>query len=116
MPRAACPFCQIINTQSSASVVYRDEQVVAFRDIHPVAPVHILIVPIKHVNSLNDLEDGDSPLLMELFSAARKVAVQLGIDGDGYRLVLNTGANAGQSVFHLHVHLLGGRRMHWPPG
>ncbi len=116
MSAETCPFCRIVNTQSNAVVLYRDEQVVAFRDVHPVAPIHVLVVPIKHIQSLNELEDGDEGLLARLLSAARTVATLEGIDADGYRVVLNTGPDAGQSVFHLHIHVLGGRRMHWPPG
>lgn len=111
-----CVFCRIVNGQSDASVVYRDEQVVAFRDIHPVAPIHVLIVTTKHIASLNEVQAEDEKLLMQLLAVARRIAVQEGIDADGYRLVLNSGTNAGQSVFHLHVHLMGGRGMHWPPG
>ena len=88
----------------------------AFRDIHPQAPTHILIVPNKHVDSLNDLHSEDQELFGRLFSLAAQLARQEKIDQSGYRLVVNTGRDAGQSVFHLHIHLLGGRQMRWPPG
>jgi histidine triad (HIT) family protein len=96
--------------------VHRDAQVIAFRDAHPVAPVHILIVPVRHVASLNELHSEDDELLGRLFTVARAIALQEEVDQGGYRLVLNTGPDAGQSVFHVHLHLLGGRPMRWPPG
>ncbi len=116
MPSESCPFCRIVRGESTASVVYRDEDVVAFRDIRPVAPVHILVVPTKHVTSLKDLKTEDEGLLERVLVTARKIADQVGISAGGYRLVINTGPDGGQTVFHLHVHLMGGRRMHWPPG
>lgn len=116
MTDETCTFCRIVNDRIGASVVYRDEHVVAFHDIHPVAPTHILIVPVKHIASLNDLQAGDEPLLTSLLSVAQKLARQEKLDRGGYRLVLNTGVDGGQSVFHLHIHLIGGRHMHWPPG
>lgn len=109
-------FCRIASGDSDAAVVYRDRQVVAFRDVHPVAPIHILIVPIRHIASLIEARPEDEDLLTQLLRVARKVAIQEGVEAEGYRLVLNTGRNAGQSVFHLHVHLMGGRIMRWPPG
>lgn len=111
-----CVFCQIISGGTNADIVHRDERVLAFRDIRPVAPLHLLIIPRRHIASLNELQSEDEALLGELFSVARKLAIQEELDRSGYRLVLNTGANAGQTVFHLHLHLLGGRIMHWPPG
>jgi len=116
MPTEVCVFCRIANGDSDAAIVYRDEQVIAFRDIRPVAPIHVLIVPIKHIASLNDALPEDETLLTHLLGVARQVAVQEGVAAGGYRLVLNSGKNGGQSVFHLHVHLLGGRSMQWPPG
>jgi histidine triad (HIT) family protein len=105
----ACVFCQIIAGQAPAQVVYRDEQVVAFRDIHPAAPVHLLIVPNRHLASLNDVEESQASLLTHMILVARRLAAQEGIRESGYRLVINTGPGAGQTVFHLHLHLLGGR-------
>ncbi len=112
----ACIFCRIIAGESPAAFVFRDERVVAFRDLHPVAPIHVLIVPVKHIRSLNQLEAGEEAILAELLMKARIVASQEGLSERGYRLVLNTGEGAGQSLFHLHLHLLGGRPMQWPPG
>jgi len=101
---------------AKATIVYRDEQVTAFRDRHPVAPVHILIVPNKHIDSVGALETEDEQLMGHLFTVARKLAEQEGIAKGGYRLITNTGPNGGQSVFHLHLHLIGGQRMRYPMG
>jgi len=101
---------------AKATIVYRDEQVTAFRDRHPVAPVHILIVPNKHIDSVAALESEDEQLMGHLFTVARKLAEQEGIAKGGYRLITNTGPNGGQSVFHLHLHLIGGQRMRYPMG
>ena len=107
-----CIFCQIIAGKSPGQMLYQDERVSAFRDIHPVAPVHVLVVPNKHIASVNDLTAEDEPLVGHLFTVARQLADQEGIDQSGYRLMVNTGPNAGQGVFHLHLHLIGGRQMH----
>jgi histidine triad (HIT) family protein len=96
--------------------VYDDPEIVAFRDIDPKAPTHVLLIPRKHIDSIEDLEQADGDLLGRMILAARGVAHAEGIAATGYRLVLNTGANGGQSVFHVHLHLLGGRRLTWPPG
>ena len=112
----SCLFCKIAASETQATVVYRDEQVTAFRDIHPVAPTHILIVPNKHIESVNALESEDEPLMGHLFTVARKLAEGEGISQGGYRLITNTGANGGQTIFHLHVHLIGGQRMQYPMG
>jgi len=101
---------------AKATIVYRDEQVTAFRDRHPVAPVHILIVPNKHIDSVGALETEDEQLMGHLFTVARKLAEQEGIAKGGYRLITNTGTNGGKSVFHLHLHLIGGQRMRYPMG
>lgn len=111
-----CIFCNIITGEQPAAIVYRDENATAFRDINPKAPVHILIVPNRHVVSVNELEPDDEALIGRLFSVARNLAAQEDIAASGYRIVVNTGPDAGQSVFHFHIHLLGKRRMHWPPG
>ncbi len=102
--------------KSPATIVYRDALVLAFHDLHPVAPVHILLIPIKHIDSLSRMQAEDEALGARLLAVARELAGKEGLDRDGYRLVLNTGPGAGQSVQHLHLHLLGGRQMHWPPG
>ncbi len=111
-----CPFCKIIQREAPAKILYRDQQVTAFHDSHPVAPVHILIVPNRHILSVNDLEDEDELLIGHLFTVARALARQEGIDKNGYRLIVNTGAHGGQTVFHLHMHLIGGQRMRHPIG
>jgi histidine triad (HIT) family protein len=100
----------------AARIVYEDEQVLAFEDINPQAPVHVLVIPKRHIVSLNDLEAKDVGIADSLFQAARQVAELKKIHLSGYRTVINTNSNAGQSVFHLHLHVLGGRRMGWPPG
>jgi len=112
----ACLFCRIIERKVDADLLYEDDRVVAFRDIHPQAPVHVLIVPRMHIPTVNDVRETHTPEISGLFQAAAKIAVDQGVDQSGYRLVMNCQEGAGQSVFHLHLHLLGGRRMHWPPG
>ena len=106
-----CPFCRIIAGETSTPILYTDGWVTAFRDIHPITPVHILIVPNKHLVSLDEMQDADEPLLGHMVNTARQLAVENGIQDSGYRLVINTGPNAGQSVFHMHLHLIGGRPM-----
>ena len=110
-----CLFCKIVAGEIPAKIVHQDDECVAFRDIHPQAPVHVLVIPRKHLASMNDVEADDAPLLGRLLLAARTIAEQEGI-GSGYRLVNNCGGEAGQTVFHWHLHLLGGRMMNWPPG
>jgi histidine triad (HIT) family protein len=111
-----CIFCRIISGEAPGEIIYADEQATAFRDIHPVAPIHILIVPNRHIASVNDLGPEDEPLVGHLFSVARQLAREQGIDDSGYRLIVNTGRNSGQAVFHLHLHLIGGQRMRFPMG
>jgi histidine triad (HIT) family protein len=111
-----CIFCKIIAGESPGQVLYQDEHVTAFRDAHPVAPTHVLVVPNKHIASVNDLTTQDETLAGHLFSVARQVAALEGIDRSGYRIIANTGPNAGQLVYHLHLHLIGGQRMHFPMG
>ncbi len=113
---SGCVFCRIIAGLSPSQMVYQDEQVSAFRDIHPVAPTHILIAPNKHIASVNDLTPEDEPLVGHLFLVARHLARQEGIDQSGYRLIVNTGRDGGQTIFHLHMHLIGGQRMRFPMG
>ena len=111
-----CLFCKIASGQIPADIVYQDEDVVAFRDINPQAPVHILLILRRHIPSMADVTPEDGPLLGIVFSVAAKLAHKLGVDEGGYRVVTNVGRDAGQSVFHLHFHLLGGRKFTWPPG
>jgi histidine triad (HIT) family protein len=109
-----CLFCKIVKGEIQPAVVYENDHVLAFRDIRPQAPTHILAIPKAHIATLDDLED--PALAGELMLAVRHIAKQEGLDQDGYRAVVNCRANGGQEVYHLHVHLLGGRRMSWPPG
>ena len=111
---ADCLFCKIASGELAANVVARDEGFVAFRDVNPQAPIHILVIPRAHVASLNEVTDGD--VLAGLLAHAREVARAEGLGERGYRVVINTNAEAGQTVFHLHAHVLGGRAMRWPPG
>jgi len=106
-----CLFCQIIAGKAPAEVLYQDDLVTAFRDIFPVAPVHVLIVPNRHIASVNHTEAQDEAALGRMFSAARRLAAELGVAEGGYRLVVNTGRDGGQAIFHLHMHLIGGRRL-----
>ncbi|MGZ9235249.1 MAG: histidine triad nucleotide-binding protein [Anaerolineales bacterium] len=134
----SCIFCKIVSTalnagistalplrglrnasvseEANATIVYRDEQVTAFRDIHLVAPTHMLIVPNRHIESVGALETQDEQLMGHLFTVARKLAEEEGISKGGYRLITNSGVNGGQTIFHLHVHLIGGQRMRYPMG
>ena len=109
-------FVKIIRKEIPAKIVYEDERALAFRDVNPKAPVHILIVPKKDIARLSEAQSGDEQLLGHLLTVGAEIARKEGIDGTGYRLVINNGAHAGESVPHLHVHLLGGRPMDWPPG
>lgn len=113
---ADCLFCRIIAEEVPATRVYADDLVVAIRDISPRAPTHLLLLPREHVGSAADLGDGHGPMLGRLFAVAARLAADEGLGERGYRLVTNVGRDSGQSVAHLHVHLLGGRRMGWPPG
>ena len=108
-------FQKIADREIPADLVYEDEQCIAFRDINPQAPTHILIVPRKPIPTLNDITEDDKPLVGHLFSVARELAAREGLDS-GYRTVFNCGEDAGQTVFHIHLHLLGGRTLSWPPG
>lgn len=111
-----CVFCRIAAGELPARIVYETEQVLAFWDISPIAPVHILIIPRQHIQDTSMLDETTAPVMAEMFLAARDVAAREGIDDTGYRLLINTGRDGGQSVFHMHMHLLGGRKMRWPPG
>jgi histidine triad (HIT) family protein len=111
-----CIFCRIIARQAPAKIVLEDEVAVAIEDAHPQAPVHLLVIPRRHLPSLKEANDNDEPLLGRLFTLAARLARERGLEGKGYRTVINNGMWAGQSVYHLHVHVLGGRVFHWPPG
>lgn len=111
-----CIFCKIVARTIPAAFLYEDDLVVAFDDVNPQAPTHTLVIPRTHVGSMTDLQESDAGLLGRLMLVGNKIAKQKGIAGDGYRLVVNTGAHGGQSVFHLHLHVLGGRHLAWPPG
>ena len=111
-----CMFCKIVTGELIASIVYKDEVVTAFRDIHPVAPTHVLIVPNKHIQSISHVESDDEQILGRLFIAARKVAEIDGIHEAGFRTIVNTGVHGGQTVYHLHIHVIGGQRMKYPMG
>ena len=111
-----CLFCKIANREVPSDIVLEKDDLLAFKDVRPVAPVHALVIPKKHIAGINDASPEDGELLGHLVLAAREVATKLGIGASGYRLVVNTGPDAGQSVFHVHVHVLGGRPMAWPPG
>jgi len=112
----SCLFCSIIARETPASLVYEDDRVIAFNDINPQAPTHVLIVPKRHIETLNALDPGDDQLVGELARRAAAIAQERGIAEKGYRTVFNTNREAGQTVFHIHLHLLGGRPMAWPPG
>ena len=111
-----CLFCKIVARTIPAALVYEDDMVVAFDDINPQAPTHTLVIPRKHVPSIAELQDSDVGLLGRLMLAGNKIATQKGIADAGYRFVVNTGVHGGQSVLHLHLHVLGGRHLAWPPG
>ncbi|MBN1350760.1 histidine triad nucleotide-binding protein [candidate division KSB1 bacterium] len=111
-----CIFCRLIKGELPSDIVYRDDDVIAFRDIDPKAPVHILIIPLKHIRTVNDLSPADQMLVGKMILIAQKIAEQERIDQRGYRLIFNCNRDGGQAVYHIHLHLLGGRGMHWPPG
>jgi len=111
-----CLFCRIAAGEIPAKMAYQDDEVVAFYDLNPQAPLHVLVIPRKHIATINDLEADDAALVGKLFLAAKKIAADAGYADDGYRVVMNCGEDAGQSVFHIHLHLLAGRHLAWPPG
>ena len=113
---AECLFCRMVSGEIAPDVVYEDEDLLAFRDVNPQAPTHVLVIPKRHVATLNDVETSDAELIGRMHLAARHIAREEGIAERGYRTVINCNAEAGQSVFHVHLHLLGGRPMGWPPG
>ena len=111
-----CIFCKIIDEKIPAKIIYKDDHVIAFEDINPQAPVHVLVIPRKHISTVLEIEDTDKGIPGHLFDVANTIARQKEIEKKGFRLVLNCNEDAGQTVFHLHLHLLGGRIMKWPPG
>jgi histidine triad (HIT) family protein len=111
-----CLFCKIASGQIPASLVYEDDRLLAFTDIHPQAPTHVLVIPRRHIASLNELGPDDDPLVGEMVRRAATIAKERGLAIGGFRTVFNTNRDAGQTVFHIHLHLLGGRPMAWPPG
>ena len=111
-----CLFCEIINQQIPCSKVFENDQVFAFDDIEPHAPIHVLIIPKKHIKSINEIKNEDNNLIGEMFMAAKEIVSIKGIKESGYRTVFNTNQDAGQTVFHIHMHVIGGRKMKWPPG
>ncbi|HSJ50015.1 MAG TPA: histidine triad nucleotide-binding protein [Actinomycetota bacterium] len=116
MDGSSCVFCRIARREEPAAVVYESETVIAFRDINPQAPVHVQVIPKEHLTSALEIEERHADVLADLFQAARQIARAEGVASAGFRLVTNVGREGGQHVFHLHVHLLGGRPMGWPPG
>jgi histidine triad (HIT) family protein len=111
-----CLFCKIAQKEIPAKVLFEDDDLLAFSDVNPMAPTHALVIPKRHVESLNHATSDDAAMLGKLLLAARRVAKEAGIETSGWRAVINSGPNAGQSVYHVHVHVLGGRQMEWPPG
>lgn len=112
----SCIFCKIVAGEIPANIVFRDEHVIAFHDLHPQAPTHVLVIPRKHIATVNDLGEADIPIIGHQILAARQIAQDLGLAEEGYRLVMNTNEAGGQTVYHIHLHLLGGRNLDWPPG
>ena len=109
-------FTKIINKEIEANIIYEDNEVLAFEDINPQAPTHILIIPKKEISTINDIENEDASLIGKLVLIAKNIAQEKGIDSSGYRLVMNCNEHGGQTVFHIHMHLIGGRQLIWPPG
>ena len=111
-----CIFCKIIDKKIPSKIVYEDDTVIAFEDVNPQAPSHMLVVPKRHIPEIHSMTESDRELVGHLFFTAKKIADQKSLDAKGYRLVINNGAGAGQTVFHIHLHILSGRRFTWPPG
>lgn len=111
-----CLFCRIVAGEILAKIAYEDDDVIAFHDLNPQAPLHVLVIPRKHIATINDIQPDDAALIGKLMLAAKQVAADAGYADDGYRVVMNCGADAGQTVFHIHLHLLAGRYLSWPPG
>ena len=111
-----CIFCKMINGEIPCSKVFEDDKILAFNDISPEAPTHVLIIPKEHISSVNELNDNNIDVIGHIFLKAKEIANKLGIDKEGYRIVTNCGKNGGQTVDHIHYHLMGGRKLQWPPG
>ena len=111
-----CLFCKILAGNIPADIIYESETAIAFRDINPKAPTHVVIIPRQHIATINDIEEDDQAIIGSLYLAAREIAAAEGLADDGYRTVMNCNEAAGQTVFHIHLHLLGGRALGWPPG
>lgn len=111
-----CLFCKMVNGDIQPGIVFQNDRVLAFRDINPQAPTHLLIIPKQHITSLNEMDAAQSAVLADMYMAAQAIAAESGIAASGYRTVINCGDDGGQTVFHLHLHLLGGRSLTWPPG
>lgn len=111
-----CIFCKIVNRQIPSRIVYEDDSILAFHDIDPKAPVHVLVIPKQHISSINEVTQENSQVIAHIFATMPRIAQQLGVKDSGYRVVVNCGKDAGQAVNHLHYHLLGGRSLTWPPG
>lgn len=112
----SCIFCKIVKKEVPSKIVYEDEMVLAFEDIAPQAPIHILVIPKKHYPTLLEMNENDKELLGHIFMVIKKIAKQKGVEERGFRVVMNCNPEAGQTVYHIHFHLLAGRQMHWPPG
>lgn len=111
-----CLFCKMVNKTIKPTIVFEDDDVLAFRDTNPQAPLHVLVVPKRHISTINDLQPADTATVGKLYLAAQQIARKEGVADSGYRTVMNCNADAGQSVFHIHLHVLGGRALSWPPG
>lgn len=111
-----CLFCKIRAGEIPAEIVYQDQKVIAFNDINPQAPVHILIIPHEHIATINEIDESNADIIGHMFAVSTKLAEQFGLAGPGYRTVINCNRNGGQAVYHIHLHLIGGRQMGWPPG
>ena len=116
MSEQDCLFCKVLNGDIPADIVYESDSAIAFRDINPQAPTHVLVIPRKHVATINDLGEEDQEIVGSLYLAAKDIARAEGLSDEGYRVVMNCNEGAGQSVFHIHLHVLGGRALGWPPG
>ena len=111
-----CLFCKIVAGEIPADIVYESDTALAFRDINPQAPTHVLVIPRKHIATINDITEADQAIVGSLYTAAKEIAVAEGVEESGYRAVMNCNEGAGQTVFHIHLHVLGGRQLGWPPG
>ena len=111
-----CLFCKIVEKKIPADIVYESENIIAFKDIEPKAPIHCLIIPKKHISTINDIDGSNSNIIGLMYEAAAQLARTLNVDKDGYRVVMNCNSNGGQTVYHIHLHFLAGRRFSWPPG